>query len=228
MQVRPAEPSVPQRRAHVVEPGDQPVASWIETQQSRRLLRARNRDAWARRYGSVRIMVRATLGLALTLAIVACAPSGGDEGTTDPPLVEAPAGARVSAKVVGVTDGDTIRVGVGGAETPVRLIGIDTPETEGPYTDDECFGEQAARFATEFLEGREVELELDVERADRFDRTLAYVWLEGQLFNERMLLEGYAVVATFPPNVRYVDRFVEAARDARNRSAGLWGVCSTG
>jgi micrococcal nuclease len=132
---------------------------------------------------------------------------------------------RIEVAVVGVTDGDTIRVVLRGTETPVRLIGIDTPEREGPYSDDECFGEQASRYTTYALDGREVALEFDVERTDRFDRTLAYVWLGGALFNERILADGFATLLTFPPNVRYVDRFSAAQRRARDDGVGLWASC---
>jgi len=133
--------------------------------------------------------------------------------------------SRTQVTVIEVTDGDTIRVELHGVQTPVRLIGIDTPEKDGPYTDEECYGEPASRFAADELAGREVELEFDVERTDRFDRTLAYVWLDGALFNERVLREGYGVLATFPPNVRYVDRFIIAQSGARQDGLGLWGSC---
>lgn len=135
---------------------------------------------------------------------------------------------RITVRVVEVVDGDTIRVDLNGEETPVRLIGIDTPEKDGPYTDEECFGEQASRYTAEALGARDVELEFDVERTDRFDRTLAYVWIDDGLFNERILREGYAVLATFPPNVHYVDRFTTAQRRARDEQAGLWGACRVG
>jgi len=136
--------------------------------------------------------------------------------------------AGITVRVVEVVDGDTIRVDLNGEETPVRLIGIDTPEKDGPYTDEECFGEQATRYTAGALGGRDVGLEFDVERTDRFDRTLAYVWIDDGLFNERILREGYAVLATFPPNVRYVDRFTAAQRRARDEQAGLWGTCPEG
>jgi hypothetical protein len=44
------------------------------------------------------------------------------------------------------------------------------------------------------------------------------------MFNETLLQEGYAQVATFPPNVRHVDRFVGAQKEARTASRGLWGL----
>jgi hypothetical protein len=70
-----------------------------------------------------------------------------------------------------------------------------------------------------------VDLELDVQKIDPYGRLLAYVYLpEGRMFNEVLLEEGYAQVATFPPNVRYQERFLEAQREARARNRGLWGL----
>jgi hypothetical protein len=73
-----------------------------------------------------------------------------------------------------------------------------------------------------------VALEFDVERIDPYGRVLAYVWLsDGTMFNEVLLREGYAQVATFPPNVKYTERFLAAQREARAENAGLWGLSQT-
>jgi micrococcal nuclease len=162
-------------------------------------------------------MVRRSLVLLVVLLALACA------GDVAPPSTP----GRTSVPVVEVTDGDTIRVDLDGRATPVRLIGIDTPERDGPYTSLECYGEDASRFTHDALDGRTVELEFDVERTDRYGRTLAYVWLDGALFNERLVRSGYAVVTTFPPNVRYVERFTAAQRHARGEQRGLWGACGS-
>ena len=148
---------------------------------------------------------------------VACSTSADPDGTSPTD--------RVTASVVEVVDGDTIRVDLAGTVTLVRLIGIDAPETDGPFTDRECFGDEATAFARDALADREVELGFDVDRTDRFDRTLAYVWVDGSLFNERIVYEGFATISTFPPNVRYVDRFAAAQRDAREEGRGLWAAC---
>lgn len=163
----------------------------------------------------------AALALILAAGCLSCVdlPAGDDgSGETGGPQ-------RVPASVVEVVDGDTIRVRLDGSEVPVRLIGIDTPERDGPFTDEECFGSAASRFTDDLVGGREVGLEFDLERVDRFDRTLAYVWLGDELVNERLVLDGYAVLATFPPNVRYVDRLTAAQARARDDGAGLWGAC---
>jgi micrococcal nuclease len=134
-------------------------------------------------------------------------------------------GGGVDAVVTRVVDGDTVEVGLGGRELDVRLIGIDTPESVKPDAPVECFGPEASAYTRGRLEGETVRLEFDVERLDRFDRTLAYVWLGDELFNETLVREGYALVTTFPPNVRYVERFVDAQRLAREDGRGLWSAC---
>ena len=64
-----------------------------------------------------------------------------------------------------------------------------------------------------------------MQKIDPYGRLLAYVYLpDGKMFNETLVEEGYARVATFPPNVRYVDRFLQAQREARGANRGLWGL----
>jgi len=125
-----------------------------------------------------------------------------------------------------VIDGDTIEVRLHGTTTAVRLIGVDTPETVHPTVGIECYGPAASDFTTSRLEGQRVSLEFDVERTDRYGRTLAYVWNGGGLFNATLVRSGYAQVSTYPPNVKYVDRFVAAQRKARTGDRGLWGGCT--
>jgi micrococcal nuclease len=127
--------------------------------------------------------------------------------------------------VTRVVVGDTVEVEFDGREFDVRLIGIDTPETVKPGAPVECFGPEASAYTKDRLEGRTVRLEFDVERFDPFDRTLAYEWLGEELFNETLVREGYALVTTFPPNVRYVEHFRDAQRLARDQGLGLWSAC---
>jgi Staphylococcal nuclease homologue len=61
-----------------------------------------------------------------------------------------------------------------------------------------------------------------MKKTDRYGRLLAYVCKDEAMFNETLLEEGYAQVATPPPNVKYVDRFLAAQEEARNAGKGLW------
>lgn len=123
-----------------------------------------------------------------------------------------------SATVVAVQDGDSLVVRLAsGREERVRLIGIDAPERgQGVWA------ERARGFARRQAGGRTVRLELDLETHDRYGRLLAYVWIEDRLLNEELLRAGLARLYTIPPNVRHVDRFVLAQREARRARTGIW------
>ena len=128
--------------------------------------------------------------------------------------------------VTRVLDGDTIEVEVGGERERVRYIGIDTPETDHAREVVRRLAARATEANEALVAGREVRLELDAERRDRYGRLLAYVWVGDTLVNERLLREGYAQVYTRPPNVRYADRFLAAQRSARAEGLGLWDAAA--
>lgn len=132
------------------------------------------------------------------------------------------------AVVVRVVDGDTVRVRLDRDEEPVRLIGIDTPETHGRGGLRECFGAEATRRLESLLPpGTQVRLVRDAEPRDQYRRLLAYVYRhKDDLFvNLAMARDGFAAPLTIPPNVAHSDEFAAAAAAARERSLGLWGRC---
>ena len=114
-----------------------------------------------------------------------------------------------------VADGDSFRCTDG---RRVRLIGIDSPESQQhPY------GDRSRQALLELLTaGAAVRLETDVAPTDRYGRLLAYVWIGPVLVNEAMVRDGWAVLYTVPPNVKYADRLSRAQNEARARGAGLW------
>jgi endonuclease YncB( thermonuclease family) len=127
-------------------------------------------------------------------------------------------------QVLSVTDGDTIRVEIDGESVPIRLIGIDTPETVHPRIPIQPYGPEASAYLKALLPpGDSVQLELDVQARDRYGRLLAYVYTEdGRQANLLMAQAGLARVLTIPPNVRYVDLYQAAAAGAQSVSKGLW------
>jgi micrococcal nuclease len=144
----------------------------------------------------------------------------------------APTGPVQAAVVTSVTDGDTIRVAVeGGAEQPLRYIGIDTPETVDPRQPVGCYGTEAATANAALVAGRPVVLERDVSETDRYGRLLRYVWLEVAsgwlLVNAELIRLGYAAASIYPPDVKYTDLLAAAQQEAIATGAGLWGAaCS--
>jgi micrococcal nuclease len=143
-----------------------------------------------------------------------------------PPRGEAPGlpdGDRV--RVERIVDGDTFVVD---DDRRVRLTGIDTPESVDPRRPVQCYGKAASRELERLLpEGARVVLAYDVDRLDRYGRTLAYVYrVSDALFvNESLVRDGFARAYTVPPNVEHADDFVAWQRQAREAGAGLWGAC---
>jgi micrococcal nuclease len=157
-------------------------------------------------------------------------------------LLFAPLSARsetVRVTLKGVSDGDTIRVIYQGKTRRVRLLGLDAPESrhvEKLYRDASrsgisssvllAEGLDASAHLKELLDGeRAVELEFEHVRFDRFDRLLAYVYRsDGEMMNERMLLDGYARAAIYGDMTLYNDRLYEAYRIARRKHLGIWSL----
>lgn len=129
--------------------------------------------------------------------------------------------------VTHVRDGDTIEIAQGGRSVPVRLIGINSPESADPRRPVQCFGREAAARMRALVEGEAVYLAADPSqsRVDNYGRLLAYVWLEdGRLVNHALLSDGYANEYTYdhanPYRLR--DAFREARDEARDAERGLW------
>lgn len=128
--------------------------------------------------------------------------------------------------VTRVVDGDTFCVNDGtDEELTIRLIGVDAPETrntrmkqKGPYA------EEAKEFLRLMIEGKMVRLEFDIDSLDHYQRTLAYVYTDKNLFvNAELVKQGYAMIMTYPPNVKYAEHFLKLQQKARMKGRGLWG-----
>lgn len=146
------------------------------------------------------VKLRLVIGLALLTAF--------------PSLVVA---EEFAAKVIGITDGDTLTVLRGSVPLTIRLYGIDAPEAG------QAFGFRAKRHAATLAFGERVTVRPRYE--DRYGRTAADVLLpDGQSLGRRMVEDGYAWWsrrhAPGDPGLRDAEH---AARDAER---GLWAAPS--
>ncbi len=145
--------------------------------------------------------------------------------------------AQEIATVVRVIDGDTLKISYGDQEESIRLIGIDTPESQANKKakrdaartgDDIQLILSQGREATNYVKGLvkpgdSVQIEFDVQERDRYTRLLGYVHLsDGKMLNEEIVRAGFANLMTIPPNVKYQERFLNAHEEAREYKRGLW------
>jgi micrococcal nuclease len=132
-------------------------------------------------------------------------------------------------------DGDTIDVN-GDITATVRLLGVDTPETQTSNNPDEfglqdtlqnreClqkWGERASEFTANFTSNSEISLETDpgADRRGDYGRLLAYVEKNSETLGERLLEEGYARV--YESEFTRLEEYRKIESKARSENQGLW------
>ena len=121
------------------------------------------------------------------------------------------AGWACTGRVVGVTDGDTIKVLCNRTEIKVRLAEIDAPEKRQP------FGSKAKSELSQLVFGREVRLE--IASRDRYGRSIATVWIGATDANREMIRRGYAWAYR-----KYLHdlSLIDVEKQARAAKRGLW------
>ena len=131
-------------------------------------------------------------------------------------------------KVLEFNDGDTISVDMDGVKERIRLIGVDTPETQDPRKPVQCFGQAASQFTKDLIGNNPVRLGADdlSTNRDRYDRLLRYVYVpDGRLVNLEIIKNGYGFAYTSFPFTKS-DEFKSAETAARETEAGLWNNCN--
>ena len=114
-----------------------------------------------------------------------------------------------SAKVIKISDGDTITVLSGKEQTKIRLYGIDAPEKKQDY------GQKSKQFLANLIAGEVVEV--DERGKDRYKRTLGIIHYKGQDINAQMVLNGYAWAYE-----KYSRMYADQEKLARENKLGLW------
>jgi micrococcal nuclease len=158
--------------------------------------------------------------LASVLAVIALTAAGTTvAGTATPP--------SEWVLVTDVVDGDTIKVLRGRREETVRLIGVDTPETNKQGTPVQFYGPEASLFTRRALLEKRVRLEFEPPdrqggRRDKYQRALAYVFTDdGRNFNLQLIKQGFGRAYTRYP-FEYEQTFTNAERAARAARRGIW------
>ncbi|MGW6123850.1 thermonuclease family protein [Nocardia sp. NPDC055165] len=125
-----------------------------------------------------------------------------------------------------VIDGDTVSILKDSRQVRVRMLGLDTPETQDPRKSVQCFGTEAADRAKRVLVGKQVVVRPDPSQdsTDKYGRLLAYVWVDGVLFNLNQIAQGFGHEYTYSHShpYQYQREFRAAARYAQVHHLGLW------
>ncbi len=131
-----------------------------------------------------------------------------------------------TATVDYVYDGDTLKLQDG---RKLRLIGIDTPELHSRKRSiderEKRQGEAARAALVDLLKAvdNRISIAYGVERYDRYNRTLAHVYLsDGTSVQAWLIDQGYGIAFTTPPNDRMSSCYRQQENDARKSKRGIW------
>ncbi|RHV56862.1 thermonuclease [Clostridiaceae bacterium OM02-2AC] len=128
-------------------------------------------------------------------------------------------------KLTKCTDGDTAHFMIDGQDTTVRFLAIDTPETKKPNTPVQPYGKEASRYTCDALSSaKEIRLEYEKEKDDKYGRCLAWVFVDDELLQEQLIQKGYAKVAYLYGDYKYTGRLQEAEKKAKAERLGIWSL----
>jgi micrococcal nuclease len=118
---------------------------------------------------------------------------------------------ELTGKVIGVSDGDTIKVLVNKKQVTVRLEGIDAPEAK------QSFGTKSKQALSDMIFGREVTITDTSD--DRYGRTLGTVIVGSTNINAKMIEDGWA---WHYEKYNKDTRLAELEKEAKAAKRGLW------
>ena len=163
--------------------------------------------------------------LVAALALFAAACSNPAESVDSPstPTVSSVAVEEVSrGQVVNVLDGVTLDVEADGQVFRVRYLGVVVPNLHSIDTNERVLGQQALDFNRFTVEGKIVDLEKGEIEADPLGVPLRYIFVDGEMVNKAILVNGYGTLSSFPPEFEYRTDFAVAQESARQAQRGLW------
>lgn len=130
---------------------------------------------------------------------------------------------RIPVTLTKTIDGDTIKVMYKGKEETVRYLLIDTPESKKPNTCVQPFAESAFNRNKQLVNSGNLTIEFEKSERDKYDRLLAYVFVNGISVQETLLKEGYARVAyIYEPPYKFLSQYEKAEDTARDNNLNIW------
>lgn len=132
----------------------------------------------------------------------------------------------VNAEKIEVTlnkcvDGDTAWFNLNNEIIKVRFLAIDTPESTNKI---EPYGKEASAYTCTMLKGaNKIELEYDeFANKDKYNRTLAWVFVDDNLLQDLIIKKGLANVAYLYDDYKYTSTLQISEQIAKEKQIGIW------
>lgn len=135
------------------------------------------------------------------------------------------ANSKETVTLVKCVDGDTASFNINGETQKVRFLAIDTPETVHPTKEVEAYGSNAKEYTCNRLtNAKKIVLEYDDKstKFDKYNRLLAWIWVDNSLLQEELIKVGYAKVDYIYGKYSYLDKLYSEEEKAKEKKLGLW------
>lgn len=120
-------------------------------------------------------------------------------------------------------DGDTAWFIFNGEKVKSRFLYIDTPESTNKK---EYMGKEASQYTENQLKNAsliEVEFNKDGDQYDKYDRALWWVFVDGELLQEKIARAGYVKkYYDYGYDYQYKNKIIKADQEARRQKVGLY------
>lgn len=132
---------------------------------------------------------------------------------------------KIEVKYSDSVDGDTAKFELNGEIITVRFLGIDTPETVHPTKGEEPYGKDASNFTKEKLQNaKKIEIEYDknADKKDKYDRHLAWIWVDDNLLQKEIIANGLAKTYMLQDNYKYAGLLQASEETAKEAKLNIW------
>lgn len=136
---------------------------------------------------------------------------------------------KFSVKLDKCIDGDTARFFINGESRTVRFLSINAPEIAHDDIKEEFYGVESSEYACKLLSrASSIKLQYDPksDKVDKYDRVLAWVYVDGELLQKELVSKGYAEVKYVYADYLYSKELKELENISKEKKLGMWSNVS--
>ena len=136
---------------------------------------------------------------------------------------------KFSVKLDKCIDGDTARFFINGESRTVRFLSINAPEIAHDDILEEFYGKESSEYACKLLSrASSIKLQYDPksDKVDKYDRVLAWVYVDGELLQKELVSKGYAEVKYVYDDYLYSNELKELENISKEKKLGMWSNVS--
>ncbi|MEG1150217.1 MAG: thermonuclease family protein [Bacilli bacterium] len=140
-------------------------------------------------------------------------------------IFSASASEKINVTFNACVDGDTAYFNVDNKKTKFRFLALDTPESVHPKKKVEPFGKEASNFVCDLLKSAkniEVQYDDNSKKTDKYDRDLAWIFVDDVLLQEKVIENGLGQVAYIYGKYEYLDKLCLVQGEAKDLKKGVW------